>query len=77
MEEFELPVTYKGKEELFNVKLATFTYGYKFYVDVNGNEVVFERDDEGNMRAMVQDTSSESKIEKGLIEAIMEVFNAL
>ncbi|WP_250254673.1 hypothetical protein [Chryseobacterium sp. Marseille-Q3244] len=77
MEEFELPVTYKGKKELFNVKLVTFTYGYKFYVDVNGNEVVFERDDEGNMRAMVQDTSSESKIEKGLIEAIMEVFNAL
>ncbi len=77
MEEFELPVTYKGKEELFNVKLATFTYGYKFYVDVNGNEVVFERDDEGNMRALVQDTSSESKVEKGLIEAIMEVFNAI
>lgn len=77
MEEFELPVTYKGKEELFNVKLATFTYGYKFYVNVNGNEVVFERDDEGNMRAMIQDTLSESKVEKELIAAIMEVFNTL
>lgn len=77
MEEFELPVTYKGKEELFNVKLATFTHGYKFYIDVHGHEVVFERDDSGNMRAIVQDTSLESKVEKGLIEAIMEVFNAL
>nr|WP_315027926.1 hypothetical protein [uncultured Chryseobacterium sp.] len=77
MEEFELPITYKGKEQLFNVKLATFTYGYKFYVDVNGNEVVFERDDSGNMRALIQDTSSESKIEKELIEAIMEVFSSL
>ncbi|WET49932.1 hypothetical protein PYS58_02125 [Chryseobacterium indologenes] len=77
MEEFELPVTYKGKEELFNVKLATFTHGYKFYVDVKGYEVVFERDDSGNMRALVQDTSSESKVDKGLIAAIMEVFNTL
>ncbi|AZA89199.1 Uncharacterised protein [Chryseobacterium nakagawai] len=77
MEEFQLPVTYKGQEQLFNVKLATFTYGYKFYVDVNGHEVVFERDDEGNMRAMIQDLSSDSNVEKGLIEAIMEVFTAL
>lgn len=77
MEEFQLPVTYKGQEQLFNVKLATFTYGYKFYVDVNGHEVIFERDDEGNMRAMIQDLSSDSNVEKGLIEAIMEVFTAL
>lgn len=74
MEEFELPVTYKGKELLFNVRLATFTYGYKFYVDIDGNEVVFERDDEGNLRALVPDTS-DTAIEKGLIEAIIEVFS--
>lgn len=77
MEEFEIPVTYKGQEYLFNGRLATFTYGYKFYVDVNGVEVVFERDDEGNLRAMLPDNTSDNSIEKGLIEAIIEVFKAL
>lgn len=77
MEEFEIPVTYKGKELLFNGRLATFTYGYKLYVDVHGNEIVFERDDEGNLRAVLPDISSEKTIEKELIEAIIQVFNDL
>lgn len=75
MEEFELPVTYKGKDLLFNVRLATFTYGYKFYVEIEDNEVVFERDDEGNLRAIIPETTSGTVIEKGLIEAIIEVFS--
>lgn len=77
MEEFEVPVSYKGKEYVFNGRLATFTYGYKIYVDVNGTEVVFERDDSGNLRALLPETTSETTIEKGLIEAIIEVFTAL
>lgn len=75
MEEFELPVTYKGQDLLFNVRLATFTYGYKFYVEIDDNEVVFERDDEGNLRAIVPEVTSGTTIEKGLIEAIIEVFS--
>jgi hypothetical protein len=44
---------------------------------VDGIEVVLERDDEGNLRAMLPENTSEKAIEKGLIEAIIEVFNAL
>ncbi|AZA83437.1 hypothetical protein C1637_21060 [Chryseobacterium lactis] len=77
MEEFEIPVTYKGKDLLFNGRLATFSYGYKLYVDIDGNEVVFERDDEGNLRAIVPEISSNPAIEKELIESIIEVFNDL
>jgi hypothetical protein len=77
MEQFELPVTYKGQDLLFNGRLATFTYGYKFYVDINGAEVIFERDDEGNLRAMLPENVSDTAIEKGLIEAVIEVFNDL
>ncbi|PKF76181.1 hypothetical protein [Chryseobacterium sp. PMSZPI] len=73
----ELPVTYKGKELILNGRLATFTYGYKLYVDINGQEVIFERDDEGNLRALVPDASSNPAIEKGLIAAIIELFNDL
>lgn len=75
MEEFELPVTYKGKELTFNVRLATFSHGYKFYVDVDGCEVVFERDDEGNLRAIVPEASSNPPVEKELIAAIINVFS--
>lgn len=77
MEEFEVPVTYKGKELLFNGKLATFSYGYKLYVDVDGTEVVIERDDHGDLRALLPDAALEKNIDKGLIEAIIEVFKEL
>ena len=77
MEEFEVPVTYKGKELLFNGKLATFSYGYKLYVDVDGTEVVIERDDHSDLRALLPDAASENTVEKGLIEAIIEVFKEL
>lgn len=77
MEEFELPVTYKGKELVFNGRLATFTYGYKLYVDVNGCELIIERDDQGDLRAIVPEISSEPTIEKELVEAIIKVFSDL
>ncbi|MGI9582870.1 hypothetical protein ACR1PO_16865 [Chryseobacterium sp. RRHN12] len=77
MEEFEVPVTYKGQDLLFNGKLATFSYGYKLYVDVDGTEVVIERDDHGDLRALLPDAASEKNIDKGLIEAIVEVFREL
>ncbi|REC46158.1 hypothetical protein [Chryseobacterium pennipullorum] len=77
MEEFEIPVTYKGKELVFNGRLATFTYGYKLYVDIDGIEVVFERDDEGHLRALVPESSSNPAVDKELIESIISVFNHL
>ncbi|MFC3160806.1 hypothetical protein SAMN05443633_105154 [Chryseobacterium arachidis] len=77
MEQFELPVTHKGKDYLFNGRLATFTYGYKLSVDINGYEVIFERDDAGELRALLPDSSSETAVDKGLIEAVIEVFNDL
>lgn len=77
MEEFEVPVIYKGKELFFNGRLATFSYGYKLYIDVDGTEVVIERDDHGDLRAILPDAASEKNIDKGLIEAIIEVFREL
>ncbi|MGH1516807.1 hypothetical protein [Chryseobacterium sp. JK1] len=77
MEEFEVPVTYKGKELVFSARLGAFTYGYKIYVDVDGTEVVFERDDEGNLRVLLSEADSNPPVEKELIQSIVEVFNNL
>jgi hypothetical protein len=74
--QFELPVKYKNQEYLFNGRLATFTYGYKFYVDINGNEIIFEQDDEGELRAILPEASGPA-VEKGLIEAVFKVFKDL
>lgn len=44
---FELPVSYNGKERNLKVRLVIFGYVYKFYIVVDGQELVFEKDNEG------------------------------
>ncbi len=49
MEEiFDLPVLYKGEELLFPAKLLLMGYIYKFRVNVDWINVIFEQDDEEN-----------------------------
>jgi hypothetical protein len=71
-ESFEIPVTLKDKELLFPAKLLQLGYTYKFLVDVNGMVIFFEKEDEGNFRAMVDPLRIEDgiKINIKLLEAI-------
>lgn len=66
---FELPVSYEGKELTFNGRLVTFGYSYKFYIVVNGEELVFEKDDSGDYRVVA--AQKEPRAEKGLLESII------
>ena len=52
-EEFELPVKYKGEEQMLNAKLIVTGYTRKFSVDANGQMIVFEPDEERNYRAVI------------------------
>jgi hypothetical protein len=52
-EDFDLPVFYKGKEMHFPARLLTMGYIYKIEVDVHGQAVLFERDEERNWRALI------------------------
>ena len=52
-EEFELPVKYKGEEQMLNAKLIVTGYKHKFCVDVNGQNIIFEPDDENIYRAII------------------------
>ncbi|WP_300597375.1 hypothetical protein [Niabella sp.] len=70
---FELPVTYKNEALLFNGRLVTFAYDYTFYVKVNGREVIFERDDAGNLRAITPMAETVPATETELIAHIGEV----
>lgn len=52
-EPFELPVNYNGTEILFPADLLVMGYIYKIRVDVYGQELLFEADEERNFRALI------------------------
>jgi hypothetical protein len=47
-EQFELPVEYKGQELMLKASLLVTGYTHKFNVDVNGQNIIFEPDEERN-----------------------------
>jgi hypothetical protein len=71
-EGFELPVHFNGKELSFAGKLHVYSYTQKIEIDVNGTGVLYERDDEGEWRAIVDPTKLEKNksINTALLQAI-------
>ena len=75
-EEFELPVKYKGEELMFNAKLIVTGYTHKFSVDVNGQIIIFEPDEERNYRAVTNyDDIGKNKVVD--IELLKEITKAI
>ncbi len=72
MDEFDLPVTFKGMEEVFKVQLHITGYTYRLVVDVHGQSINFERDEEGNFRALLDynDVENSGNVDLGLVKAI-------
>jgi len=52
-EEFELPINYKGQQLMLKASLQITGYTHKFNVDINGQIIVFEPDEERNYRAVI------------------------
>lgn len=69
---FELPLNYRGEERVLKGRLVTFAYNYKFYIVVDGKELVFERDDEHNFRVVSTEAHYETGIDQGLLACIIE-----
>lgn len=73
MEEgFELPVRYRGEELLFPAQLVSFGWTHRIQVDVHGTTVFFERDEEGEWRALIaaEDLEAGKKTDAELLKAI-------
>jgi hypothetical protein len=47
-QDFDLPVSYRGKELLFPAALQASRFSHQFLVDVYGLEILFEPDEERN-----------------------------
>jgi len=74
-----LPVTYNGEEYEFSFRIQRFGYTYRIEVEIHGANVYFERDEEGNWRAILgyEDLMAGKKADKGLIEAVAMVLDEI
>ena len=68
---YEIPVHYKGEEMLVPAQLVVTGYTHKFRVDVAGQEVYFEPDEERNYRALLDTELCDSaKLDTAFLQAI-------
>lgn len=74
-----LPVDYKGRELEFPFSVAAQGHVYKFIVQVEDAEVVFERDEGGELRAIIQtpETFTGKLPDTELLQAIAETIEVL
>ncbi len=74
-----MPVTWKGREQIFKVTLQVFGYTYRLVVDVHGQFLNFERDEERNFRAVLNydDLNNATNIDRGLLKAIGDALETI
>ena len=76
MENFELPVTYKGKELMLPSALQPWGYTYRIRVEIDQAVVFFEKDEERNWRALVEEDLHQ-KIDAELLQNIVDALDAI
>lgn len=69
MDTFEIPVLFRNKELLFPAEIIRYGYVHRIQVDVEGQIIFLEKDEEGNYRAIAE--ASKTNIERELVEAIV------
>jgi len=73
----EIPVTVRGVERSFDGRVQASQYSLRFFVDIDGTEVIFERDDAGEFRAILPEGFGGKAPDREVISAIIEVLGAL
>lgn len=72
-----IPVDYGGTERTFEAEVQVWQYGHRFLVPVDGVDLVFERDDSGEYRAILPEGFTGKLPDRGLVQAIVAVLDAL
>ncbi len=76
-ESFTLVVNYKGKEYQLESELRVFGYSHKVAINLEGEEILLEPDEERNYRAVISGyEGSKIEIDIGLIQAIAKELEA-
>lgn len=76
-ETFELPVAFQKKEILFPAELQQTGYSHRFRVQVYGQDVFFEPDEERNYRAIIDPENATKEISTELLQAIASTIEIL
>jgi hypothetical protein len=76
-ESISISLLYEGKEREFEARLQSWAYGHRFFVDVDGVELIIERDDGGNYRAIVSPEYAGPVPSPGLVQAIIDTLQSL
>lgn len=73
-ESFNIIVLYNGIEKELEGKLRISAYTHQFLFHIDDSEIVLERDDEGNFRAIQINTfpGTTKKIESSLVQALIK-----
>ena len=78
-EQFELPVQYKGQELVLKASLQVTGYTHKFIVDVNGQNIAFEPDEDRKYRAVIpfEDLGKNKSVNIELLKEIVEAIGRI
>lgn len=76
---FELPVQFKGENLSFTSRLMQLGYTHKFLVEVEGQPVYFEPDEERNYRAIIEtaDIKTCKALNLELLKAVAHALEAI
>jgi hypothetical protein len=74
-ESFTLVVNYKGKEYHLDSELRIYGYTHKIAINIEGEEILFEPDEERNYRAVIPE-GSKIEIDMGVIQVIAKELEA-
>jgi hypothetical protein len=77
MSDFEIPVRYKGEDLSIPAKVHRYGYTYKIEVEISGSKIFFERDNEGNWRALIayDEIAGEKNVDRELLTAVAAVLD--
>ena len=75
-ETFEIPVRYKGKELLYTAAVIRYGYVHRIKIDVEGQIIFLEKDEQGNYRA-IGDENNNKDIDRELVQAIVSSVEAI
>jgi len=75
MDSFLIPVYYKGLEQQFPASLQQRGYLPTLHINIYGTTVIFERDEEGNWRALVTAEEKGRLPDTQLLQAISETID--
>jgi hypothetical protein len=73
----EIPVEIRGVERVLAARVQAWQYGLRFWVEIDGVEILLERDDAGEFRAVLPDGFSGKVPDKEVVAAIIDVLQRI